>query len=172
MREQKFDFLTYADYRENPFQKEMSAVYGRAIRLLTRNLAWREKSLNAIAPRLWPAVRLGQIEFLFDSHGFACAFASWAYVTEDVIRLLRSDPAHVLDIADWNEGDQVWLVDFFAPFGNARNLWKKLRQGRLSDVSRIRAVRTYLKDRAPRHVDLRVRRESVATSNRGQASPG
>ena len=35
---------------------------------------------------------------------------------------------HHLSTADWNSGDQVWIIDLFAPFGGAQEVMNELRE--------------------------------------------
>lgn len=152
-------------YPESPHERDLSCRYGRAVRLLTSASVRRNETLRQVGVHLWPAVRLDQIAFLYDSSGAAVAFASWAFVTDRVAAVLLADRTYELDISEWNEGDQLWLIDFFAPYGDAWNLYRVLRRRWLRQVTRVRAVRYYIDRRTQRCVDIRVR------STRGQGRP-
>jgi len=145
-------------YQESPYERDLSCKYGRAVRLLTIASRRRNDSLKLVAARLWPAVKLNQIAFLYDSSGAAVAFASWAFLTQPVADLLLTDPSYELDISEWNEGDQLWLIDFYAPYGDAWSLCRKLRQFHLQDARRLRAVRNYANGNRKRSVDVLIRR--------------
>src|SRR5687767_10425640 len=96
------DACKIIEYGDSSPEAALSASFGRALRLLSQISKRREQSLKVISERLWPAVRLGQIEFLYDSRGAATAFASWAFLTESVSRELSADPDRALDISEWN----------------------------------------------------------------------
>jgi cytolysin-activating lysine-acyltransferase len=138
---------------ESEFERQLSANFGHATRVLASS-ARRGQSLHDVSLNLWPAVRLNQIGFLYNSRGSPVAFATWAFVTDEVAQTLLADPNHRLDISEWNEGDQLWLVDFVAPFGEARNLARKLRSIYLPGAWRVRGVRRYADGRQPRVVDF------------------
>nr|WP_244171299.1 toxin-activating lysine-acyltransferase [Xanthomonas populi] len=54
-------------------------------------------------------------------------YALWAYLTpETASHLVLQDPPF-LPISDWNEGDQLWILDFVAMPGHHRRLARALR---------------------------------------------
>lgn len=144
------------DWEQSEFELRQSAAYGHAVRVLTSSRQHRNENVHTLAASLWPAVRLNQIAFLYNSKGAPVAFVTWAYVTGDVATLLEQDPDYRLDISEWNEGDQVWIVDLVAPFGDLRNLLRKLRATCFSDLRRVRGTRRYAGGRRARTVDRRV----------------
>ena len=142
------------DYPESQFERQLSANFGHAARVLTSS-ARRSLALHDLGIRLWPAVRLNQIGILYDSKGSPVAFATWAFVTEEVAQSMLADPDYRMDISEWNEGDQLWLVDFVAPSGEARNLVRKLWSTYLLGDWRVRGIRRYAEPgKPPRVVDL------------------
>ena len=141
------------DYPESDFERRLSANFGHAVRILASS-ARRAETLQPLGIHLWPAVRLNQIGFLYNSRGSPVGFATWAFVTEEVAQSLLADPNYPLDIGEWNEGDQLWLVDFVAPFGEARNLARKVITACLPQARRVRGIRRYADGRRSRVVDL------------------
>ena len=141
------------DWPELEFERQLSANFGHAVRVLT-SCARRTGMLQPLGVQLWPAVRLNQIGFLFNSRGSPVAFATWAFVTDETAQTLLSDPDYCMDISEWNEGDQLWLVDFVAPFGEARNLARKLCATYLPGAWRVRGIRRRA-GRQTRIVDLK-----------------
>lgn len=143
------------DYPENAVERQLSARFGHAARVLASS-ACRTRNLHELAIHLWPAVRLNQIGFLFNSKGSPVAFATWAFVTDEVAQTMISDPRYCLDIGEWNEGDQLWLMDFVAFPGEAWNLVRRLREFYLPGPWRVRGIRRYANSgKAPRIVDFR-----------------
>jgi hemolysin-activating ACP:hemolysin acyltransferase len=145
------------DYPESPFERQLSANFGHAVRVLTSSTR-RTGTLQPLGIHLWPAVRLNQIGFLYNSKGSPVAFATWAFVTDEVAATMIADPDYCMDISEWNEGDQLWLVDFVAPFGEARNLARKLRTAYLPGAWRVRGVRRHATPGStPRVVDFNLK---------------
>jgi len=126
-----------------------SLGYALQVMLATDRRSWRMASLQAF---LEPPARLGQIEFLMNSHGQPRAFATWAFLTEEVEADLARDPARVLELEEWNEGTRLWIMDVVAPAGGATSLLLGLKR-RLNShhtASWLRADRTM----APRRIHL------------------
>jgi len=151
------DISRNIDYPESEFERQLSANFGHAVRVLT-SCARRTEALQPLGIHLWPAVRLNQIGFLYNSKGTPVAFATWAFVTDEVAQMLLADPNYCMDISEWNEGDQLWLVDLVAPSGEARNLVRRLCTFHLPGAWRVRGIRRYATPgKAPRVVDFRRR---------------
>jgi hemolysin-activating ACP:hemolysin acyltransferase len=147
------DFSRTIDFPESGFERHLSTAFGHATRVLVSS-ARRTDAIHGLGIHLWPAVRLNQIAFLFNSKGSPVAFATWAFVTDEVAQLLQTNPDYRLDLSEWNEGDQLWLVDFVAPFGDARNLIRKIRVACLPGSWRVRGIRRYAAGKMSRVVDF------------------
>ena len=147
------DISRNIDYPESEFERQLSANFGHAARVLVSSVR-RTQALKDLGIHLWPAVRLNQIGFLYNSKGSPVAFATWAFVTDEVAQSMLADPNYCMDISEWNEGDQLWLVDFVAPFGEARNLVRKIFAVCLPGAWRVRGIRRYADGRQPRVVDF------------------
>lgn len=150
------DISKNIDYPESEFERQLSANFGHAARVLVSS-ARRTDALKDLGIHLWPAVRLNQIGFLYNSKGSPVAFATWAFVTDEVAQSMLADPNYCMDISEWNEGDQLWLVDFVAPFGEARNLVRKLFAAYLPGAWHVRGIRRYADGRQPRVVDFNLK---------------
>lgn len=112
---------------DKPSHRELeeSAKFGYACKLLSCS----ERSAFSIGSAytwLLPAIQLDQIHFLFDEKGKAVAFATWAYLGERTLAGILEGSVTHLDIADWNEGINLFIVDFVSPFGHSRWLARSL----------------------------------------------
>lgn len=141
----------------SPFENSLSLTYGRALRVLGSLPDWRDSSLRSLQWRVWSPVKLRQVEFLYDGRGIAIGFVSWAFLTDEVAQLLVEDSSYRLDISEWNEGDQLWIIDFVSPSGGARSLWQRFRQLHVPGARRLRAMRVYTNGRQRRLVDVQTR---------------
>ncbi|WP_116091585.1 toxin-activating lysine-acyltransferase [Sphingomonas crusticola] len=128
-------------YPESAFEMRVSAQLGHACRLLWATSGKKPVMLADVVRRLIAPVRLDQIEFLFNSHGVPIGYATWAFLSKDSGDKLAADPAYILHLSEWNEGDQLWIVDMVAIPGQISNLVRKLRRGRLSAFSRAHGAR-------------------------------
>lgn len=128
------------DFPESAFEMRLSAHVGYALRLACATSV-SPLSMNEWSRRLWPAIRLDQIEFLFNSSGAPVAYATWAFLTEESGERLASDPGYVLHLSEWNEGDQLWILDIVAFPGLVQTLIRKLRDERLSNFAHVQGIR-------------------------------
>ncbi len=71
---------------------------------------------------LWiePAIRHEQIHLFRDETGSAVGYVTWAWLAADAEYRLIHDPEVLLHISEWNEGDRLWILDFFLLASNVR----------------------------------------------------
>ena len=75
--------------------------------------------------RVMPPLVLDQAK-LYMRDGMPLAFVTWALLSDAVAERYRHAPHHLAP-ADWRSGEQLWIVDLFAPFGGAADVFKDLR---------------------------------------------
>jgi hemolysin-activating ACP:hemolysin acyltransferase len=124
------------NYKNSDTEQIFSANLGRAIRILS-SCKYRQSKLSELTPYLWPAILLDQIRFLYNSKGTPVAFITWAYLTNDVIDIITSNPSYIPDISEWNEGDQFFIINITAPFRNVRAMVRKMRSLYFPNLRRI-----------------------------------
>lgn len=107
--------------------------------------------LAAVYHFLSPPARLGQILFAFDSQGAATGYVTWAFLSSEVAGALATDPDRLMDLGEWNEGCQLWIMDVVSPWGGSAALLRRLR-AHLPDHDCVRWFRT---DRAGRRARVR-----------------
>lgn len=83
---------------------------GQAVRLLVES-GRGQMPLAAAGQWLRPAIMLRQIRFLYRHDGLAVGYVMWAYVSDEVLARLRGDPLRRLDLDEWNEGLNLWVLD-------------------------------------------------------------
>lgn len=76
--------------------------------------------------RILPALLLDQAK-LYLKDEVPLGFVSWAKLSDDVAARYKRVP-HQLAPADWKSGEQLWIIDLVAPFGNAREILKDLNE--------------------------------------------
>lgn len=89
--------------------------------------------IAAIQAYILPAIQLGQVALVADSRGNPVAYATWAYVSDDVLEELSQNPDRILHVSEWNEGDNLCIIDVVA----LRNsVWRLIREiGRRAGAS-------------------------------------
>ncbi len=114
------------DNAESSYEHKTSSALGHAIRILWMS-PLRGLDIASACRRIWPAIVLDQIEFLYDSRGIPVAFATWAFVNDTTAGFLGSADSFHLHMSEWNEGLNLWFIDLVAPNGQARNLISKIK---------------------------------------------
>lgn len=93
--------------------------------LMMQQTATRHTLLSELEWRIMPALVLEQAK-LYMRDDSPIAYVSWANLSEQVAKRYAAAP-HQLTAADWQSGDQVWIVDLFVPFGGAQEVMNDLR---------------------------------------------
>lgn len=81
-----------------------------------------------------PPLRLGQLQ-LFRVDGLIVGYASWAYLSDDVVRDFTSKGSLQLGIEDWKSGDNLWLIDLLGPPDRIDEFKTRLKQTVFEDRS-------------------------------------
>ena len=97
--------------------------------------------LAAISSQVWPAIRLGQIDILFTNRGVAIGYAIWAFLSDEVSLQVSTDANRILHLSEWNEGANLWIMDFVATRGSSRQLAAQLAEESLITYRSARAIR-------------------------------
>lgn len=123
--------------------KERATLIGYAVMVLLQSKKYSLFQVLTIRCWIEQAIALGQIKFFFDWDGTPIGYITWAYLAEDVESRLQGDENFLLHFSEWNEGGNLWVIDFCMPTGNvkeaARYFLEEIRSfyvGRLSWVRR------------------------------------
>ena len=88
-----------------------------------------------------PAIHHHQIQFFYEDDGRLIGYSTWAYLTPEVEERLLNDANFVMHASEWCEGEQVWIMDFAAPLGHARDLLLALGRDVFPDIPVLKYVR-------------------------------
>lgn len=122
-------------------------ILGPALWLYARDPAKKFMFVGDIDWAILPPIVLDQCR-LYTRGGLPYAFVTWALVSEAIGTRLRSEQPKIAP-HEWQSGEEVWLIDAVAPFGQLDVTLKELREttfaGRkvsalLPDTSRAGAV--------------------------------
>lgn len=115
---------------------------GLAAKLVSESTFHRNKPpifvFNSI---IIPAIEHGNIHFAFSGKGNPIAFWIWAHLTPDVERRLFKNPNDVLHISEWNEGENLCLIDFCAPHGHLNDIIYYMKTEMFSGYNRAYSIR-------------------------------
>lgn len=101
-------------------------AFGKATELLFRT---SRKAFSIAAAQVWltPPIRLQQIVFSETARGQWTSYITWAYLSADVGARMIYDPPY-LELSDWNEGDQLWIIDAVGTGGAIYGLADRLKR--------------------------------------------
>lgn len=115
---------------------------GLATKLVSESTFHRNKPpifiFNSI---ILPAIEHGHIHFAFSGRGDPIAYWIWAYLAPDVERRLLKNPHDVLHISEWNEGENLWFLDFCAPHGHLSDIIFFIRSEMFQGIDRAKSLR-------------------------------
>lgn len=126
---------------DNQAQLHLSATLGALMQILM-NTPRQHFKLVSIVVQTLPAVRLNQVCVHRNVRGEPVAYAMWAFLSDEVAAEMRNNPDRLLHYSEWNEGLNLWIVDFVALPGYALPLATQMRTGCLRDFERAQGLRT------------------------------
>ncbi|EFJ8615103.1 toxin-activating lysine-acyltransferase [Escherichia coli] len=97
----------------------------------------RNWPVSLLAINTLPAIRCNQYALLMKD-GFPVAFCSWANLSlKNEIKYLNNVTSLLAE--DWTSGERKWFIDWIAPFGDSKYLYKHMRDMYPYDL--FRAIR-------------------------------
>ncbi len=100
---------------------------GAIVSLLTSVRVPSLTGLSDVADRVLPALHMNQVAMAYSPTGQLEAFCTWAFFSEYTMgRIAAGAPLRLLP-GQWNDGLNLFIVDFVAPLGSARTLIAALR---------------------------------------------
>lgn len=103
-------------------QLRKAAKLGMAMHLLRECRDRYGLSLASVFAWLHVPIELQQFELFYDDQGRPVAYATWAFLADDILQQYLMDEVDVLPPAQWNEGLNLCVTDVVAPYGDARRV--------------------------------------------------
>lgn len=101
-------------------------AFGSAVWLWMHGPNHRNLPLTALDHMLLPAIRLRQYVLILEERPEGITrpigYLGWANLSAEAESRYLRNPYQGLRNEDWNSGDRMWLVDFFAPFGDSQKV--------------------------------------------------
>jgi len=88
-----------------------------------------------------PAIELNQIALFKSLQGMPIGYMTWAFLSDEVSTRMEMDAINVLHISEWNEGLNLWILDFVAPFGHAKDISRYVRGEMFSRAAVVKALK-------------------------------
>lgn len=109
--------------------------------LMASNPLYRTFPIACLQVWVLPPLAHGQARIFFDEKGGAVGYLTWAFLAEDVADRWINDPKALLHFSEWNEGGDLWIMDFFAVPGFAKIIVDEARRGMFADETYAFSVR-------------------------------
>lgn len=102
-----------------------AAVLGEIVWLLSHSSLHQDWPIGSIQQWVFPALVHNQFR-VYRRNGKPKGFVSWARMSKAV------EEAYVLDTSSlqpdgWKAGDHIWIIDFVAPFGDAKEIARDMK---------------------------------------------
>jgi cytolysin-activating lysine-acyltransferase len=124
----------------NEMQVQLSCQIGSLMQVLL-NTERRTFKLISIALQTIPALRVNQMCVIRNERGEPTGYVLWAFLSDEVASQMIANPDRLLHYSEWNEGLNLWIIDFVAQPGFARKLVSALRNGPLREFDRFHGIR-------------------------------
>lgn len=108
--------------------------------VMTRSPTYCQYPIACIAEWLRPPLLLCQYTLFYDASANLVGYMTWAFLAEDTEQRLIGDPAILLHLSEWNEGDRLWIMDFVVLNGDVRR-FVQLGKNRLSQFEEAKSLR-------------------------------
>lgn len=105
-------------------------ILGPALWLYARDPIKKYMFLGDIDWAVLPPIVLDQCR-LYTKSGLPYAFITWAFLNEALATRLRLAQSKIAP-HEWKSGEEVWIVDAVAPFGQLEETLKDLRENTFS----------------------------------------
>ncbi len=90
--------------------------------LMTRSPTYCQYPVACLSEWIEPAIVLSQIKLFRDAAGILVGYMTWAFLAEDTEDRFVHDPQVLLHLSEWNEGTNLWIMDFVCVNGEVRSL--------------------------------------------------
>lgn len=108
----------------------MSGFYekiGMAAWLMTKTTEYSQFPTACLAAWIEPAVLHEKIHFFMGEDKKPVGYFTWALLAIDTERRLLHDPDVLFHISEWNEGEELWIMDLLLVGGSVRERIRDIR---------------------------------------------
>lgn len=100
---------------------------GIVIQLMCISKSQHGKSLAYLRNIVEPAIRLELIKLYFNEDGAPVGYIIWAMLDAKGSMLAETQGIHSVEPGLWRLGEMLWVIDFLAPLGNAKYIFRNVR---------------------------------------------
>lgn len=114
-------------------------MIGSITHLMMSSPLHRKYNISDIAERFVPALIHNQFRY-YEINGSPIGFVNWAWLSDEVEQKCLTGK-YVLNLDEWQGGNNLWFHEFIAPFGHARFIVKDLRTNILPKGTPAKSLR-------------------------------
>lgn len=101
-------------------------LIGSITHLMISSPLHRKYKIASIPERFIPSLIHNQFRY-YEIDGNPIGFVNWAWLTDEVEEKFMTTQ-YVLNLDEWQGGNNLWFPEFIAPFGHARLIIQDLRR--------------------------------------------
>jgi cytolysin-activating lysine-acyltransferase len=149
---------------ENTESAEYNRTLGCVTSLMLQNKNYRSYPMACLLAWIHTPILLKQLRVFFNERGVPVGYLTWAFLAPDVELKWTSDPKVLLHFSEWNEGENLWIMDFLATHGYARAILDTVKLEMFDGYREAKSIRRNPDGSARNVTTWRVKRESSAPS--------
>ncbi|MDO5640377.1 MAG: toxin-activating lysine-acyltransferase [Neisseria sp.] len=119
MRFEDIDVIAPALFPDEPWNE--AEALGAMTWLWLQSAHYRHHLVSEMAAWVLPVLKNGQFA-LFSRHARPLGYITWAYFDEAAEQRYLESNLSLLQNQDWQSGDRMWFVNWFAPLGHSREI--------------------------------------------------
>ena len=167
-----------ASIQQNEAEELKNALHEKAMQLLKKLPAFgpvillylqsSHRRFHFISDLEWlliPPLVSGQCK-LYMKKEYPFAYVSWAFLNEESEKILSTNGGRIRP-EDWKSGDQLWIMDIVAPFGEADKMLADLQRNEFPD----RTIRVLVPDPKTGGIGMRELKSYNETKAHQQSTP-
>ena len=130
--------LTHKNKPDNQLMEKRGIV----AHLMATSKQYRAFPIVSLHVWIDPPIVTNQLAIFYDSYSSnPVGYITWALLAPDVEHRWLNDPKVLLHISEWNEGDNLWIMDSLALPGYCEDIVKFIQQTMFAGYSQARSLR-------------------------------
>lgn len=121
---------------------QIMELRGVVAHLMATSTQYRSFPMVSLSAWIDPAITTNQLAIFYHADSSVpVGYITWAFLAPDVEHRWLNDPRVMLHISEWNEGGNLWIMDFLALPGYCEDILEFIEQNMFEGYSQARSVR-------------------------------
>ncbi|MDY6902766.1 MAG: toxin-activating lysine-acyltransferase [Cyanobacteriota bacterium] len=113
-------------------------LIGSITHLMMSSKLHSQYQISDITERFIPSLIHDQFRY-YEINGNPIGFVNWAWLSDEAEAKYSTE--YELQLPEWSDGDNLWFLEFIAPFGHANLIIKDLRNSIFSKGMQAKSLR-------------------------------